>query len=40
MGFVQKGSDWYSMNWNEASHRVTIVANTTLGSLKVGVSGQ
>ena len=33
--FVRKDNVWYSTNWGQASRRVTIVSQTTLGKLKV-----
>jgi hypothetical protein len=40
IGFTRDGANWFSMNWKQASHRITIVSETTLGSLRIGPTGQ
>ena len=40
IAFKQMGNAWYSMNWQDASQHITIVAHTTVGSLKIVPTGQ
>ena len=40
IGVTRMGNAWYSMNWKDASHHITIVGNSTLANVKVQVSGQ
>ncbi|HEX2778009.1 MAG TPA: hypothetical protein VHM30_00820 [Gemmatimonadaceae bacterium] len=40
IGFMRKDNAWYSLNWNEASRRITVVTSSTLANLKVVPTGQ
>jgi hypothetical protein len=40
IGFTRMGDAWYSMNWKDTSHHITIVGSSTLSSVRVQLSGQ
>lgn len=40
IGVTRIGNAWYSMNWKDVSHHITIVGNSTLANVKVRVSGR
>lgn len=40
IGFTRADNAWYSLNWKEASRRITVVTSSTLANLKVVPTGR